>query len=286
MIDPKLEGRVALITGANHGIGEATARALAAQGVKVFITYYRPPLPYTQEELDRARRVGEPGLPYYWSLWQRTGEEVAEEIQAVGGIAVAQEMDLGEPEAIPNLLDQVEVTLGPVEILIVNHTHFQADTFDPGRATDDREGPTLTCTEVIDRHFTVNARATALLIREYAGRQIARRAKWGRIITLTTSHAHPGAVSYAASKAAIVSYTLSAAAELGKYGITANVVMPGANQTGYITPELEEMIVRETPLGRLSTPEDAARAILFLVSEQGGWITGNQLCASGGFQCM
>jgi len=50
--------------------------------------------------------------------------------------------------------------------------------------------------------------------------------------------------------------------------------------------ELEEMIVRETPLGRLSTPEDAARAILFLVSEQGGWITGNQLCASGGFQCF
>jgi len=174
----------------------------------------------------------------------------------------------------------------PVEILIVNHTHFQADTFDPGRATDDREGPTLTHAGVIDRHFTVNVRATALLIREYAVRHIARGAEWGRIITLTTSHAHPGAVSYAASKAAIVSYTLSAAAESGTYGITANVVMPGANQTGYITPELEEMIVRDTPLGRLSTPEDAAHVILFLVSEQGGWITGNQLCASGGFQCF
>ena len=70
---------------------------------------------------------------------------------------------------------------------------------------------------------------------------------------------------------------------MGKYGITANVVCPGATQTGYLTPENEEQLIAQTPLGRAGAPEDAADVIVFLASEQGRWITGQVIYAGGGF---
>ena len=94
---------------------------------------------------------------------------------------------------------------------------------------------------------------------------------------------HAGNISYAASKRALVSYSMSAAEEMGKYGITVNVVCPGATQTGYITPESEEWIINETPLGRLGQPEEIADVITFLASEQARWLTGQLIYASGGF---
>ena len=94
----------------------------------------------------------------------------------------------------------------------------------------------LTNAEGIDRHFAVNARACALMMREYLQRYIKREAQSGRIINLTTVLGHSKNVSYAASKRALVSYSMSAAQEMGKYGITVNVVCPDATQTGYITP--------------------------------------------------
>ena len=90
-------------------------------------------------------------------------------------------------------------------------------------------------------------------------------------------------MSYAASKRALVSYSMSAAEELGKYGITVNVICPGATQTGYITPENEEWIIQKTPLGRLGYSEDLADVITSLASKQGRWLTGQLIYASGGF---
>ncbi len=141
----------------------------------------------------------------------------------------------------------------------------------------------LTDVEIIDQHLAVNARATALLIREFAKRHQNRLAQWGRIITLTTATAHSMSISYAASKQALVSYSLSATEELGKYGITVNVVSPGPTQTGYIEPDNEKPIVDKTPLRRLGYPEDIANVILLLASAQGDWLTGNVIYASGGF---
>jgi len=283
MIDPKLEGKVAIITGANHGIGAATAKSLAAQGAKVFIAYYRPFVPYSDNELKKALQDKKPGMSLYYAMWQQKGEVIADEITSSGGEAVAYELDLGKPENIGKLFNLCEQELGAVDILVVNHTHWSPDTFNPTLATGDKNAPILADAEIIDRHFSVNARATALMIREFAERHIGREAKWGRIITLTTVTAHSASVSYAASKRAIVSYSLSAAGELGKYGITVNVVCPGATQTAYITPENEKWIVEKTPLGRLGYPEDVADVITFLASEQGGWLTGNLIYASGGF---
>lgn len=94
---------------------------------------------------------------------------------------------------------------------------------------------------------------------------------------------HPRNVSYAASKQALVSYTLSAAGEMGKYGITANVVCPGPTQTGYISPDNEAEWSAQTPLRRIGQPEDVADVIVFLASEQARWVTGQLIYASGGY---
>lgn len=286
MIDPKIEGKVALITGANHGIGAATAKALAVQGAQVFITYYCPPVPYSEEELSQALQKGEPGLPLYYARWMQKGEIIADEIIHSGGTACVWEADLGKADNIPALFSRCEQDLGPIDILVINHTHYSPDTFDTKLATGERNKPILVNTEIIDRHLLVNARAAALIIREYAERHIARGAGWGRIIALTTVMAHATSISYAASKNAIVSYSLSAAQELGKYGIAVNVICPGANQTGYISAEDEKWIVEKTPLGRLGTPNDTADIITFLASEQGGWLTGNLIYSAGGFSAF
>jgi 3-oxoacyl-[acyl-carrier protein] reductase len=280
MIDPQLNGKVAIITGANHGIGGATAKSLAAQGVKVFVTYYLTDCPYSKDELEEARKTGVGGDRLYCAMQQQSGETVMDAIHSVGGTAVAHEFDLGEVNNIVKLFDLCEKELGPVDILINNHTHCVLETFDPASVQD---GIVLTNAESIDRHFAVNARACALMMREYLQRHIERKAHWGRIINLTTVLGHAHNVSYAASKRALVSYSMSAAEELGKYGVTVNVVCPGATQTGYITPENEEWIIKKTPLGRLGYSEDIADVITFLASEQGRWLTGQLIYASGGF---
>jgi 3-oxoacyl-[acyl-carrier protein] reductase len=280
MIDPQLNGRVAIITGANHGIGAATAKSLAAQGVKVFVTYYLTDCPYSKDELEEALKTGIGGGKLYSAMQQQPGTIVVDTIRSAGGTAVAREFDLGEVNTIAELFDLCEKKLGPVDILINNHTHCVPETFDPASVED---GIILTNAESIDRHFAVNARACALMMREYLERYIERKADWGRIINLTTVLGHANNVSYAASKRALVSYSISAAEEMGKYGITINVVCPGATQTGYITPENEEWIIQKTPLGRLGYSEDVADVITFLTSEQGRWLTGQLIYASGGF---
>ena len=283
MIDPKLKDKVVLITGANHGIGAGTAKALAIQGARIFITYYITDSPFSTDELQEARENGIGGLPLYFALQQQSGEVVASEIRRQGGIVAVKEADLGDVTNIPILFDACEEKIGPVDILINNHTYDVFDTFDPELVEKNDFGIHLINTDNIDRHLAVNARACALLMEEYLQRYISRGAQSGRIINLTTVLAHERNVSYAASKHALVSYSMSAAKEIGKYGITVNVVCPGATQTGYITPENEEQITNWTPLKRVGYPEDVADVIVFLASEQAHWVTGQLIYASGGF---
>ncbi len=89
-------------------------------------------------------------------------------------------------------------------------------------------------------------------------------------------------MSYGASKLALESYSRSAAAEFGRYGITVNIVSPGPIQTDWITPETEEREARVTPLGRVGHPDDVADVIVFLASEQARWLTGQRLYVGGG----
>jgi 3-oxoacyl-[acyl-carrier protein] reductase len=173
-----------------------------------------------------------------------------------------------------------------VEILVSNHTYCVLETFDPAQVTSDGFPVSLPTAEVIDAHFVINTRAYTLLMSEYVQRYLARGADWGRIINLSTdaAHAHMANISYAASKHAIESYSRSAASELGKYGITVNIISPGPIQTGYITPEAEVEIAAGTPLGRVGTPGDVADVIVFLASEQAHWLTGQLLYVGGGWR--
>ena len=286
MLDTKLNDKVVLITGANHGIGAATAKAFASQGAKVFITYFRETPPYSPEALEKAlvKDIGGPEL--YWAQQQGCPEAYVVDIQTQGGSAYAYEADLSDINNIPLLFDLCEEQLGPVDVLVNNHTYCVQETFDPARVTNEGFPINLPSAKVIDAHFAINARAYVLMMSEYVQRYTARQAAWGRIINLSTdaAHAHEINISYAASKHAIESYTRSAAIELGRYGITVNVVAPGPTQTGYITPEAEPELCAGTPLGRLGEPDDIADVIVFLASEQGRWLTGQLLYVGGGWR--
>jgi 3-oxoacyl-[acyl-carrier protein] reductase len=286
MIDPQLDRKVVLITGANHGIGAATARAFAEQGARVFITAYRAPTPYSAEELQQARVRGVGGDALYRAMQQQPADALVTEIRARGGQAAANEADLADPSNIPKLFDMCEATFGPVDILVNNHTYCVLETFDPALITDEPGGIQLLSAAEIDAHFAVNARACALLMAEYLRRYLARKATLGRIVNISTdaAHAHTANVSYAASKHAIESYSRSAADELGPYGITVNIVAPGPIQTGYLTPNAVSDIAARTPLRRIGAPEDVADAIIFLASEQARWLTGQLIYVGGGWR--
>lgn len=258
MIDTGLRGKIALVTGANHGIGAATARALAAQGAHIFVAYY-----------------GEPAA-----------DAVLAELRALGARAESFDCDLGDADAPQRILDSAEAKLGPVEILVNNAAHSTNDTFNPepdaadwgGRSTE------FITAASIDAHFSVNARAVALMMAEFARRHFARGASWGRIVNITTGCAFgfPGEVSYGSSKSALENFSRSAARELARFGITVNIVCPSATQTGWITPELEKVIVRRIAMGRVGQPDDIADVIVFLASKQARWVTASLLHASGG----
>jgi len=286
MIDPQLASKVVLVTGANHGIGAATARAFAEQGAHVFLTFYREPCAYSQEELQTARVAAEFGAPLYRAMQQQTADHVIAEIRAGGGTAAAHELDLGDAASIPHLFGLCERSIGPVDILVNNHTYCASETFDPALAAEGGFPVRTPTAEVIDAHFAINARAYALLMAEYVRCYLQRGATSGRIINVSTdaAHAHVANISYAASKHAIESYSRSAAAEMGKYAITVNVVAPGPIQTGYITPQMAADVAIGTPLGRVGEPQDVADVIVFLASEQARWLTGQLLYVGGGWR--
>ncbi|NJP91862.1 SDR family oxidoreductase [Nonomuraea sp. FMUSA5-5] len=265
MIDTRLSGKVALITGANHGIGAAAASALAAEGAAVLLTYKRlEPLnePAYPDTYDRARAG--------------TADEVVRRIREAGGTAEAFEADLAGAEAPKRLFDLAEETFGPVEILVNNASGWLSDTFTPTERDGFGRPLRLVDAETHDRQFVVDARAAALLIAEFARRHLARGASWGRIIGLTSggSDGFPTEVSYGAAKAAQENYTMSAAHELGRYGITANMVHPPVTDTGWINDEVARAVAESAVLKEIAQPEDVAEVITFLASHQGRRVTG------------
>ena len=286
MIDPQLKDKVVLITGANHGIGAATAKAFAAQGAKVFITYFRGKTTVSEQEMSQAKAQNHGGPALYAANQQQSGEQVVAEIEAAGGTAVTQEADLANANNIPLLFDQCEARLGPVDVLVCNHTHCVLETFDPATVTTEGFPIGFISAAEADRHFAINARGYALLMAEYTTRYLARQANWGRIVLISTdaAHEHAANVHYAASKHAIESYGRSAAIELGQYGITVNIVSPGPVQTGYLTPEEETNIAANTPLRGVGHPEHLADVIVFAASEQARWVTGQLIYVGGGWR--
>jgi 3-oxoacyl-[acyl-carrier protein] reductase len=261
-----IDGRVAIVTGANHGIGAATATALAAHGARVLLTYLRVHDPLADGVPD-AYRVNQ----------AQHADGVVKSIRSAGGQADALEADLRDPATPAMLFDSAEATFGPVEILVNNATGWRQDTF---KSVDhDRLGRPLQAlsASTADPVLEVDARGSALMIAEFARRHLARGASWGRIVGLTSggSLGFPEEVSYGAAKAALENYAMSAALELADYGITSNVVHPPVTDTGWVTDAVREFVAASTELFHVARPEEVAEVIAFLCSDQARLITAN-----------
>jgi 3-oxoacyl-[acyl-carrier protein] reductase len=258
--------RIALVTGANHGIGAATAMALAERDCAVLCTYLR------------VEDLPEPGTPQvYRDRRAQPADDVIGQIRAAGGRAEAIEADLSDPATPAALFDAAEELLGPVEILVNNATGWLADTFQPAQA--DRLGRSMQPVTVATWHrqFAVDAMAPALLIAEFARRHVARGATWGRIIGLTSGGelGFPEEVSYGAAKAAQQNYTMSAALELAAYGITANMVYPPVTDTGWVTDQVREFVASSPVHVHVASPAQVAGVIAYLASDAASLITAN-----------
>jgi 3-oxoacyl-[acyl-carrier protein] reductase len=261
-------GHTAIVTGANHGIGAATALALARQGCSVLCTFLR-----VEDPID-------PGVPEaYRDQRARDADAVVAGIREHSGRVLAVEADLSDPATPSALFDAAEQQLGPVDILVNNATGWVADTF--ASTGTDRLGRSVQPVTAATwrQQFTVDAMAPALLMAEFARRHIARGGSWGRIIGLTSGGelGFPEEVSYGAAKAAQTNYTMSAALELAPFGVTANMVYPPVTDTGWVTDAVRQSATRSPTLIHVASPAQVAEVIAYLASDAAALITANVL---------
>jgi 3-oxoacyl-[acyl-carrier protein] reductase len=253
---PNNSSKIALITGASRkiGIGAAIARALAESGTDIFLAYYHA---YDEQ------------MP--WGSHPDEVETLLAHLQQQGVRAAGCNLDLAQAEAPFQLFETAEQALGPVDILINNAAYSVNDGID-----------SLTA-ETLDRHYAVNVRAMALLCVEFTRR--FGKQHGGRIINITSGQSlgpMPGELAYVASKGAVDAFTVSLANGVMEHGITVNAVDPGGTDTGWMSDEFKAELVRQSPAGRVGLPEDAARLICWLATDEARWITGQILRSRGG----
>jgi 3-oxoacyl-[acyl-carrier protein] reductase len=250
-----LAGRAALVTGVSRriGIGWAIARRLGEMGASLYVSGWRP------------HDAGQP-----WGA--DPGDPVGELRAALPGAVVhAGEHDFADPAAPERCLADAATALGHVDVLVANHAHSS------NRALGELDAAEL------DLALAVNVRATLLLVQAFAARHDGRPG--GRVLYLTSGQHRgpmPGELPYIAGKGALHQLTPSLAAALSPRGITVNCVDPGATDTGYAPPDAHAAVLAEEPMGRWGEPDDAARLIGFLASDDARWITGQVIASTGG----
>ncbi|WIE65450.1 SDR family oxidoreductase [Curtobacterium sp. MCLR17_036] len=253
------ERPLALVAGVGRraGIGAALAVRLATVGWDLAISWWSP---YD----DRVSGGADPdGI-----------DAVVQECGAVGARVTRLPVDLEDPDQAAALVGRAEAEAGaPVTALVMSH----CESVDSDFAT--------TTVESFDRHMAVNARAPFLLVQAYAARlragadaPIDRR----RVIALTSDHTAFN-LPYGTSKGALDRLVIATAHELADVHVSANVVNPGPNDTGWMTDEIRQAVVEQTPGGRPSTPRDTAALVGFLCGPDGGWVNGQLLKTDGGF---
>ncbi len=244
----KFQNKVALVTGAGRGIGRAIALSLAAQGALVAVNYCHS---------------------------ARNAEEVAAEIIAADGAALALQADVSRYAEAERLVNTVIEKFGRLDIL-VNNAGISRDMLLASMAEED-------CWDVMRTNyggvFNLTRLAMTTMMEE----------RQGRIINISSAVAErapiQGQSNYAASKAAIEAFTRCAALELARFNVTVNAVAPGAVYTEMVGPLLEkhrDRILKRIPARKFEKPEDVAEAVVFLASEEAGYITGEVLHVDGG----
>ena len=250
-----LEGRTAIVTGAAHGIGLATARLMVSAGVNVVLA-----------DIDTAA--------------------VAAAAESIGATerAIAVTADVAQAESVTSLVEETKRRFGRIDILFAN-------------AAIQLSRPVMETTEADwDRIQDVNLKGVYLCCRAVLPVMLQQRA--GSIVISASGHAvatYRGFSAYAAAKGAVVAFMRGLALDCADQGIRANCVIPGATDTRLIrqyfesTPDPEEArrkLLDSIPMKRLATPEDVARAVLFLASDDSSYVTGTCLAVDGGLMAQ
>lgn len=246
----KLQGKVALVTGASKGIGAAIAKELAAQGASVAVNY---------------------------SGSKAAAEKVVDEIEKAGGKAIAVQANVTEPDAIGPLVSKVVKEFGPISILVNNAGIYEFGSLE--QITPDH----------FHKQFNLNVLGL-LLVTQAAVKQFDPQGGSIINISSVVADGAPNASVYSATKGAVDTISASLAQELGPKRIRVNSLNPGLVETegvhaaGVIGSELEKGAAARTPLGRIGQPRDIATAAALLASEDSGWINGQAIHAAGGFR--
>lgn len=255
-----LSGRFALVTGVGRrrGIGFAIASRLVRDGAGVMISHFG------------AHDAAQP-----WGADDPTEVLAAlRELQSdATQLVLAVDADLTGPTVPDELVDATVAALGALDILVCDHARSGGDG-----ALGELDAA------MIDGHYAANTRSSLLLAQAFARVHDARPG--GRVVFMTSGQGHgpmPGEVAYAASKAALAGITATIAHQLAPRGITVNTVNPGPVNTGYLDGAAGETLLPRFPLGRLGEPDDPARLIAWLVSDEAAWVTAQVITTDGGF---
>jgi 3-oxoacyl-[acyl-carrier protein] reductase len=246
----KLSRKVAVVTGASKGIGAGIARALAAEGAAVVVNYAS----------DRAG-----------------AEKVVGDIVSRDQKAVAVQADVSRAADVRRLFQETKKAFGSVDVLVNNAGIYR---FDPLEGVTEAE---------FHRQFNTNVLGTMLAVQEALKLFGPEGGSVINVSSVISEIGMPGGLVYAATKAAIDSVTRTLAAELAPRKVRVNTIAPGAVETegthaaGIIGSDFEKQAVARTLLGRIGQPDDIARVVVFLASDDSRWITGERLKVSGGF---
>lgn len=247
----KLNGKVAIVTGASKGIGAAIAKGLATAGAAVVVNYAS-----SREGADR----------------------VVAEIEDRGGRAVAVQGDVSQSADVRRLFEAAKSEFGGLDILVNNAGVF---AFEPLEAVTEAE---------FHREFDTNVLGIILTTQAAVSHFGPSGGSIINISSIASRNPQPNSLVYAATKGAVDTITLSMSRELGARNIRVNAIAPGGVDTegleriGIVGSDFEKQIVAMTPLGRFGLPDDVARVAVFLASDEASWLTGERITASGGWR--
>ena len=247
----RLEGKVAIVTGSDRGIGRGIAFSLAKEGCKVVVNSHEK---------------------------NKNGEEVVSEIKKSGSDGIFVVADVSKESDVKNLVKKAADKFGKVDILVNNAGILVFGTVD-----------TLTEKEW-DRQLDVNLKGV-FLCTKYALQQMIKQGKGGRIINISSIAGlvgFPGISAYCASKGGVTELTREVALDVAKYGITVNAIDPGVIATDMTKgmlddPATKKSFMESTPVGRVGQPEDIGNAAVFLAMDESSFVTGHNLVVDGGW---